>query len=104
MEHAIAFYQSPYCCTLTSNVARTLRTPLAADAKNSHVVTSLKFGTQFPARGRKAHSPDVQLEGLAALEDQKYLVDTLHTAPHHYIKVRFVFSFLISLLFCFVLF
>lgn len=55
---------------------------------HSHVVKSLKFGTQFPARGRRAVTePGVQLEGLSALEDRVYTIDALHTAPHHYIKV-----------------
>lgn len=27
------------------------------------------------------------MEGLSALEDKTYMIDRLHTAPHHYIKV-----------------
>lgn len=54
----------------------------------SHVVKSLKFGTQFPARGRnRVVDPGMELEGLSALEDRVYTTDALHTAPHHYIKV-----------------
>lgn len=49
---------------------------------------SLKFGTQFPARGRnRVVDPGMELEGLSALEDRVYTTDALHTAPHHYIKV-----------------
>lgn len=53
----------------------------------SHVVKTLKFGTQVPVRGRRAIEPGVELEGLPALEDRVYSIDNLHTAPHHYIKV-----------------
>lgn len=56
----------------------------------SHVVKSLKFGTQFPPRGRnKVVNPGMELEGLSALEDRVYTTDALHTAPHHYVKVGF---------------
>ncbi|CAN0022408.1 unnamed protein product [Ascophyllum nodosum] len=54
----------------------------------SHVVKSLKFGTQFPTRGRRTQpTVNTELEGLSALEDRTYKIDKLHTAPHHYIKV-----------------
>ncbi|CAN0515811.1 unnamed protein product, partial [Ectocarpus sp. 12 AP-2014] len=59
--------------------------PTAANV--SHVVKTLKFGTQVPVRGRRAIEPGVELEGLPALEDRVYSIDSLHTAPHHYIKV-----------------
>eukprot|EP00752_Nemacystus_decipiens_P014202 g12631.t1 len=60
--------------------------PTAANV--SHVVKSLKFGTQFPPRGRnRVVDPGMELEGLSALEDRTYTTDALHTAPHHYIKV-----------------
>lgn len=53
----------------------------------SHVVKTLKFGTQVPVRGRRAIEPGVELEGISTLEDRLYSIDSLHTAPHHYIKV-----------------
>ncbi|CAM9412427.1 unnamed protein product [Ectocarpus sp. 6 AP-2014] len=59
--------------------------PTAANV--SHVVKTLKFGTQVPVRGRRVIEPGVELEGLPALEDRVYSIDSLHTAPHHYIKV-----------------
>ncbi|CAM9927755.1 unnamed protein product [Pylaiella littoralis] len=60
--------------------------PTAANV--SHVVKTLKFGTQFPLRGgRRAASPGMELEGLSSLDDRVYTIDVLHTAPHHYIKV-----------------
>lgn len=60
-------------------------------AQYSHVVKSLKFGTQFPPRGRnRVVDPGMELEGLSALEDRVYTTDALHTAPHHYIKVGFL--------------
>eukprot|EP00904_Undaria_pinnatifida_P013499 jgi/Undpi1/927/HiC_scaffold_10.g04391.m1 len=68
--------------------ARSLVHSIDPTATNvSHVVKSLKFGTQFPARGRRGSTQELDLEGLSALEDRTYITDTLHTAPHHYIKV-----------------
>ncbi|CAB1115551.1 unnamed protein product [Ectocarpus sp. CCAP 1310/34] len=59
--------------------------PTAANV--SHVVKTLKFGTEVPVRSRRAIERGVELEGLPALEDRVYSIDSLHTAPHHYIKV-----------------
>lgn len=53
------------------------------------MVKSLKFGTQFPSRGRRGKYSDFELEGLSALEDRTYSIEELHSAPHHYIKVAF---------------
>ncbi len=73
------------CLSLSISVSIGCRT---SSHLHSHVVKSLKFGTQFPARGRRGPvDPGVQLEGLSALEDRVYTIDALHTAPHHYIKV-----------------
>lgn len=51
------------------------------------MVKSLKFGTQYPFRRKQEGRMEEVMEGLSALEDRTYLTESLHSAPHHYIKV-----------------
>jgi len=56
----------------------------------SHVVHNLSFGTQFPTKnplGDSSPSLDGILDGTKRLQDQTFMIPSLHNAPHHYMKV-----------------